>query len=138
MQVEQQLSIALLQLDRLVDVIHTKQGDVYSLLVEEKIHTLPAVFGACMYGAYQEDGSLLPAVAVALRKGWKMSSFEFLKTCNSILLLEEQLVACRILNWRDFPIGVTGKTLKRVFREEGKQAARILAGEKPLNQLRFL
>jgi hypothetical protein len=36
---------------------------------------------------------------------------------NALLPPHEQLAAVEILDWADFPIGITGKTLKRVFRE---------------------
>ena len=35
---------------------------------------------------------------------------------NGMSTAEEQLQRIEILNWNDFPIGITGKTLKRVFR----------------------
>jgi long-chain acyl-CoA synthetase len=50
-----------IQLDREVDVIHTHFGDVYTLLMEEKIHNHPAIFDACVYGERQLDGTMLPA-----------------------------------------------------------------------------
>ena len=33
-----------------------------------------------------------------------------------MLTAEEQLQRIEIMDWDDFPIGITGKTLKRVFR----------------------
>jgi hypothetical protein len=35
---------------------------------------------------------------------------------NAMSTAEEQLQRIEILDWNDFPIGSTGKTLKRVFR----------------------
>lgn len=108
----------IVQLDRLVDVIPTKNGPVYSLPIEEKIHKHPAVFDACVYGALQEDGAQLPAIAVALREGFEIESGALLRELNHLLFPQEQLAECHILPWNQFPIGVTGKTLKRVFREK--------------------
>lgn len=110
----------IIQLDRLVDVIQTSYGEVYSLPIEEKIHKHPAVFDACVYGAYQSDGTSLPAVAIALRKGHNLSGDELLRALNATLTEKEQLHSCTIMPWSEFPIGVTGKTLKRVFRENSK------------------
>jgi long-chain acyl-CoA synthetase len=109
----------LVQLDREVDVIHTTAGPVYSLLIEEKIHKHPAVFDACVYGARQPDGSQLPAAAIALRQAGERqpTATELRDELNAMLTVEEQLQRLEIMDWDDFPMGVTGKTLKRVFRD---------------------
>jgi long-chain acyl-CoA synthetase len=108
----------LVQLDREVDVIRTTAGAVYSLPIEEKIHKHPAVFDTCVYGARQPDGSQLPAAAIALRKGseFPVTAGKLKDELNAMLAAEEQLQRIEILDWNDFPIGITGKTLKRVFR----------------------
>ncbi len=108
----------LVQLDREVDVIRTTSGPVYSLLIEEKIHKHPAVFDTCVYGARQPDGSQLPAAAIALRQGseFQLAKAKLRDELNAMLTAEEQLQLIEILDWNDFPIGITGKTLKRVFR----------------------
>jgi long-chain acyl-CoA synthetase len=110
----------LVQLDREVDVIHTPTGPVYSLLIEEKIHKHPAVFDACVYGARQPDGSQLPAAAIAFRQVSESQSTptpaELRDELNAMLTTEEQLQRIEIMDWNDFPMGITGKTLKRVFR----------------------
>ena len=111
----------LIQLDREVDVIHTRNGPVYSLPIEEKIHKHPAIFDACVYGASQADGSQLPAIAVALRENVKISSEELKEELNLLLSSDEELSHCEIMEWSQFPIGITGKTLKRIFRERSKE-----------------
>ena len=37
---------------------------------------------------------------------------------------EEQLDRVDIIGWGEFPIGVTGKTLKRIFRERSNPSNR--------------
>ena len=111
----------IVQLDREVDVIRTNKGDVYSLLIEEKIHKHPAIFDACVYGERQIDGSQLPAIAVALRNGFTLNNIELKKELNSLLNGDEKLISCDILLWKEFPIGITGKTLKRIFRERSEK-----------------
>jgi long-chain acyl-CoA synthetase len=108
----------LVQLDREVDVIRTTAGPVYSLLIEEKIHKHPAVFDTCVYGARQPDGWQLPAAAIALRQAseFQLTPGELWDELNAMLTAEEQLQRIEIMDWNDFPIGITGKTLKRVFR----------------------
>jgi acyl-coenzyme A synthetase/AMP-(fatty) acid ligase len=108
----------LVQLDREVDVIRTAAGPVYSLLIEEKIHKHSAVFDACVYGARQPDGSQLPAAAIALRDASvrRLNAAELKDELNATLTAEEQLQRVEIMDWNEFPIGITGKTLKRVFR----------------------
>jgi long-chain acyl-CoA synthetase len=106
----------LVQLDREVDVIRTRHGAVYSLPIEEALHRHPAVFDICVYGARTSDGYQVPAAAVALRDGFAASPERLREELNARLGKEEQLQSVEILRWRDFPIGVTGKTLKRAFR----------------------
>jgi long-chain acyl-CoA synthetase len=107
----------IVQLDREVDVIHTAHGPVYTLPMEEKIHRHPAVFDACVYGARHDDGTQRPATAIALRQGFTVSRDELKCELNAMLGQEEQLERVDVIGWDEFPIGVTGKTLKRVFRE---------------------
>ena len=105
------------QLDREVDVIHAGDGDVYSLLIEEKVHKHPAVYDACVYGARQPDGTQLPAAAIAVRAEHVVQRDRLHQELNQLLGPAEQLARVDVLAWEDFPVGVTGKTLKRVFRE---------------------
>ncbi|HJR60571.1 MAG TPA: fatty acid--CoA ligase family protein, partial [Vicinamibacterales bacterium] len=105
------------QLDREVDVIRTRSGDVYSLPIEEIVHFHPAVFDVCVYGARQPDGSQLPAACVALREAAGVGAGRLLEELNARLPPEARLSRLDIRDWAEFPMGVTGKTLKRVFRE---------------------
>ena len=107
----------LIQLDREVDEIHTARGPVYSLLIEERLHTHPAVFDVCVYGARHADGTQRPAAAVAVRPGWQTSAQDLRSQLNTLLSEMEPLADVKIVEWNHFPIGITGKTLKRVFRE---------------------
>lgn len=106
-----------LQLDREVDVIHSARGPVYSLPIEEVVHEHPAVFDACVYGARQPDGTQAPVAAIALRDGVEISAEALIAELNAALSAQNRLTEIRIMPWSEFPIGVTGKTLKRVFRE---------------------
>ncbi|WP_242425064.1 class I adenylate-forming enzyme family protein [Frankia sp. EI5c] len=110
------------QLDREVDVIHTGGGDVYSLPIEERVHRHPAVFDTCVYGARQPDGTQRPAAAVALRPGVEIDAARLRDELNALLTTAEELVSVEIMPWSEFPVGVTGKTLKRAFRERTEPA----------------
>ena len=118
----------LVQLDREVDVIQMLAGAVYTLPIEEKIHRHPAVFDICVYGARQHDGTQRPAAAVALRTGFIMSSDELKRELNAMLGRSEQLWRLDVMEWAEFPIGITGKTLKRVFRERSDFTTLAAAG----------
>ncbi|WP_207430973.1 ANL family adenylate-forming protein [Sabulibacter ruber] len=111
----------LIQLDRLVDVIHTSNGEVYSLPIEEKLHKHPAVYDICVYAHLQPDGTYLPAVAAALKVKNSIDNNLLLHEFNQMLEEKEKLCRCEIMEWSEFPIGVTGKTLKRVFRNRSEQ-----------------
>jgi acyl-coenzyme A synthetase/AMP-(fatty) acid ligase len=112
----------LIQLDREVDVIHTAHGPVYSLLIEEVIHQHPAVFDACVYGQRLADGTQSPAAAVALRKHSTVTAEQLRTAVNARLSARGQLSRLDLLDWNEFPIGLTGKTLKRVFRARSEAA----------------
>lgn len=107
----------LVQLDREVDVIKSKQGDVYSLMIEEAVHKHPAVYDACVFAARQDDGFQMPAAVVALKEGFFISENELLRELNENLLVNERLSSLKIIPWSEFPIGLTGKTLKRSLRD---------------------
>lgn len=107
----------IIQLDREVDVVHTVQGDVFTLPIEEKIHKHEAIFDACVYGARQNDGTQLPAVVVATRQGTDLTEDLLLGQLNDMLSIREQLCDLKIISWDRFPMGLTGKTLKRAFRD---------------------
>jgi long-chain acyl-CoA synthetase len=115
--VRQEADGHIIQLDREVDVIRSAKGEVYSLLIEEKIHKHPAIFDACVYGMRQKDGTQEPAIVVALNKGVEIQATVLRSELNNLLSPLEQLHDLKIIPWRDFPVGLTGKTLKRVFRE---------------------
>jgi acyl-coenzyme A synthetase/AMP-(fatty) acid ligase len=131
----------IIQLDREVDVIHTRLGPVYSLLIEEAVHHHPAVFDVCVYGARQTDGTQLPAALIALRTGMEISRERLGVELNGMLEGDRRLTRVDIVPWHEFPIGITGKTLKRVLRErtevgETREANRplVLAVESRLEE----
>jgi long-chain acyl-CoA synthetase len=117
----------LVQLDREVDVIRAASGDVYSLPIEEIVHKHPAVYDACVYGARQADGTQLPAAAIALRTGVDIDSAKLREELNAMLSPSIQLSHVEVLPWEQFPIGITGKTLKSVFRERTEPHALVEA-----------
>ncbi|WP_083473309.1 class I adenylate-forming enzyme family protein [Frankia sp. R43] len=119
------------QLDREVDVIHTGDGDVYSLPIEERVHRHAAVFDVCVYGARQPDGTQRPAAAVALRPGVEIGAERLREELNALLSPAEELVALQIMPWSEFPIGVTGKTLKREFRD-GTEPSPVPEANRPV------
>ena len=120
----------LVQLDREVDVIHTSFGPVYSLPIEEIMHEHPAVFDVCVYGARQPDGTQAPAAAVALRPGTHADPDALWRELNARLTRREQLAALHVIPWSAFPIGITGKTLKRVFRDRTEVASAQCGGDR--------
>ncbi|HEU4799989.1 MAG TPA: class I adenylate-forming enzyme family protein [Gemmatimonadales bacterium] len=113
----------LVQLDREVDVIHTARGPVYSLPIEEVLHKDPAVFDACVFGARQRDGTQSPAAAIVPREGMTIDAASLRARFNQHLSERERLADVRLVRWDEMPIGLTGKSLKRVFREASEGAA---------------
>jgi long-chain acyl-CoA synthetase len=106
-------------LDREVDVITHKQGVSYTLLMEEEVLKHPAVFDTTVFALTRADGVVVPAAAVALKHGADAIDAERLMLeLNKQLPEKDQLVELKVTRWSEFPIGVTGKTLKRVFRAD--------------------
>jgi hypothetical protein len=56
--------------------------------------------------------------AIALRHAseCQLTAAELKDELNATLTAAEQLHRVEIMDWDEFPIGITGKTLKRVFR----------------------
>jgi long-chain acyl-CoA synthetase len=108
----------LVHLDREVDVIATCRGPVYTLLLEEYLHQHPAVMDVCVFGVDGTEGTQAPAAVVALRASHQAYPRERLeRELNASLPSGQRLAFVRVVPWSEFPMGVTGKTLKRRLRE---------------------
>jgi long-chain acyl-CoA synthetase len=114
-----------IQLDREADVIQTRRGAVFSLPIEDIVHHHPAIYDVCVYGARQRDGTQLAAAAIAIRAGYIITAETLRRELNTMLPPKQRLAEVTIVPWNEFPIGVTGKTLKRVFRERSEKLALI-------------
>ena len=108
----------LVHLDREVDVIHTAKGPVYTLLVEEILHQHPAVMDVCVFSVAGADDCSRPAAVIALRGTHQRYPLPRLQQELQASLDEDtELAFIEVLSWAEFPLGVTGKTLKRRLRE---------------------
>lgn len=106
-----------MHLDREVDVIHQASGASYTLPIEEEILKHPAVYDATVFAYRQNDDVPVAAAAVALKPAFAHLGDDQLRDeLNQLLVPRDQLAVVRARPWSDFPIGVTGKTLKRAFR----------------------
>ena len=110
----------LVHLDREVDVIHTARGPAYTLPLEEIVLKQDGVLDTCVFGVRpQPDSAEVPAAVVALRRDAHIDDAEtFRCALNQQLPEEQQLAHLWLIDWSEFPIGATGKTLKRRLREE--------------------
>lgn len=103
------------QLDRAVDVIHTRAGPVYSLLLEEVLLTHPAVGDAVVIGVPRAEGEVPLALVIprdpAAVRPQELGAWLRARTPGAALL-EISLVSSE-----DLPRGLTGKVLRRVLRE---------------------
>lgn len=118
-------------LDREVDVITGKAGCSYTLLIEEMLLKHPAVHDACVFGVLGADGGEVPAAIVALRGGVEGVAAQQLRAeVNDTLPPRDRLHHIWLVEWSAFPIGATGKTLKRVLRERYNRLLREEYGER--------
>ncbi|MFV8780963.1 class I adenylate-forming enzyme family protein [Microbulbifer sp. SA54] len=106
-------------LDREVDVMHTARGVVYTLPIEEIVLKHPAVLDTCVFGVCPEKGAQeVPAAVVALRSEAQTTDPQALHNeLNQLLSQSQHLAHLWVIDWQAFPIGATGKTLKRQLRE---------------------
>ena len=104
-------------LDREVDVMHGPDGPVYTLPMEEIVLQYPGVLDTCVFAIGDGAGSDRPAAVVALCDDAAPIAPEALRAAlNARLPAREQLHYLWVVPWSEFPIGATGKTLKRLLR----------------------
>lgn len=105
-------------LDREVDVIRGATHCAYTLPIEEVLLKHPDVMDVSVFGVPGPNGSEVPAAVVALCPGVAGVTNERLREAwNAMLPPADNLAYVWIEAWSSFPIGATGKTLRRVLRE---------------------
>jgi acyl-coenzyme A synthetase/AMP-(fatty) acid ligase len=114
----QERSGEFIHLDREVDVIHGQTRRSYTLLIEEVVLKHEAVLDVSVFGVRVRAGYEVPAAVIALRSGSRpYEAGELLVELNSMLPEVDRLAQVWIEDWSTFPIGATGKTLRRKLRE---------------------
>ncbi|HEU4346247.1 MAG TPA: class I adenylate-forming enzyme family protein [Actinoplanes sp.] len=115
------------QVDRAVDVIHTAQGPGYSVQMEETVLNHVAGVEDCTIVAAGYGGE---KVAVAVVTGIAIDPEKVLVAANEALRAsgKPQLAMVEAAGGDgDFPLGVTGKSLKRYLRDKYADLAGYLA-----------
>ncbi|AWF79671.1 hypothetical protein BTJ40_01835 [Microbulbifer sp. A4B17] len=109
----------IVHLDREVDVIHSAAGPVYTLPLEEVVLKQGGVLDTCVFGLRPHpEGPEVPAAVVAPQAGVDLTDAESLRqSLNALLPGHQRLDYLWVIDWAEFPIGATGKTLKRRLRE---------------------
>lgn len=112
-------------LDRAVDVIHSKQGPVYTLPIEESIQNEYAdATDATVMGFDAGDGGSVPVAFVWPMEGKKLDAARMLEELNAKYRCEDRehfLHALVVVPQAEIPVGATGKVLKRQVRETYKK-----------------
>ena len=111
------------QVDRAVDVVHTATGPGYSVLMEELILNEVAGVEDCTVVAGGYGGE---KVAVAVVTGRDVDAEKVLFAANEALRAngKPELSVVEVATGDDdFPLGVTGKSLKRFLRDKYKDLA---------------
>jgi acyl-coenzyme A synthetase/AMP-(fatty) acid ligase len=106
------------QVDRAVDVVHTAQGPGYSVQMEELVLNEVAGVEDCtiIAGGYRDE-----KVPVAVVTGKDIDPEKVLFAANEALRAagKPKLAMVEVASGdEDFPLGVTGKSLKRYLREK--------------------
>lgn len=106
------------QVDRAVDVVHTAQGPGYSVQMEELVLSEVAGVKDCtvIAGGYRNE-----TVPVAVVTGQDIDPETVLRAANEALRAtgKPELAMVEVASGHeDFPLGVTGKSLKRYLRDK--------------------
>jgi acyl-coenzyme A synthetase/AMP-(fatty) acid ligase len=114
---------AFFQVDRAVDVIRTASGPGYSVLMEELLlMEVPEIQDVTVVaGRYTESDETSVPVVVAVPEGQAGEPAKLLTRINEVLAEAGHPEAALVevaLEEGDFPLGATGKVLKRQLREK--------------------
>jgi long-chain acyl-CoA synthetase len=121
----------LVHLDREEDVMHTASGACPTLPIEEVVLRHPAVLDTCVFGVRPAAGGPEhPAAVVALHDNVvPIAPVVLQRGLNARLDAPQRLAYLWVLPWNEFPLGPTGRPLKRTLREH--YSARLQAPAKP-------
>ncbi len=123
--------------DRIPDAIRTKEGMVYSLQTEEMLlKKFPNISDLSVVAGPAENGFQSAVAVVRLKKAEEVSSLSLLKRFNEILTTagKKKIDAVVFAELEDFPLGPTGKVLKRALREHFHQVFKqTLTNPEPLH-----
>ena len=103
-------------LDREADTIHTKEGPVYTLAVEEVAMNFPSVAEAACFGVPSAEGSEVALLVVCPRLGESVDAaacLEWIRRHQSAGIAVREVLAVEL---EEIPTGLTGKVLKRRLR----------------------
>jgi long-chain acyl-CoA synthetase len=107
-------------LDRVGDEIRTPDGVAYSLPIEEIVMQSHGDILDCSVVAMRRGTGTEPAAVVSVVAGSRVGEAELLSTCNARLGAAGLRPLARLVVARaggDWPLGPTGKMLKRVLRD---------------------
>ncbi|MFG2949562.1 class I adenylate-forming enzyme family protein [Streptomyces adustus] len=109
-------------LDRTPDVIHTVEGPVHSLPVEEVVLLATQALDTAVVAVDDPDspGHSRPLAIALFTDGAPRDAARLLRTCNAALAREGLAPLGGLLlaaERSELPVGVTGKVLKRLLRE---------------------
>ena len=114
--------------DRVADAFESAGRLVCTVLLEELVlGAVPEVHDAAVFGVPLPDGDVAPAIVVKPAPGRRVPPADLLSRVNETLRQRGEpscralLVATRPAHW---PLGPTGKVLKRRLREEHREALR--------------
>ncbi|HWT36227.1 MAG TPA: class I adenylate-forming enzyme family protein, partial [Paraburkholderia sp.] len=125
-----------IHLDREVDVVRGPHHVTYTLPVEEVILKHHAVLDVSVFGVRVPAGHHAPAALVALRAGSSpYCTAALLAEINACLPVEDRLAQLWIVPWSEFPLGATGKTLRRKLRERFPSTTSTLAEKRSADTL---
>jgi acyl-coenzyme A synthetase/AMP-(fatty) acid ligase len=121
------------QVDRAVDVVHTAQGPGYSVQMEETVLNQVAGVDDCTIVAAGHRGE---KVAVAVVTGADIDPEKVLIAANEALRAtgKPELAMVEVADGDgDYPLGVTGKSLKRYLREKYQDLASYVGDRRGKN-----
>ncbi|HEU0031447.1 MAG TPA: class I adenylate-forming enzyme family protein [Kofleriaceae bacterium] len=104
-------------LDREVDMIPTRGGPAYSLLLEEQLMTHPDVGDAAVFRVDHPELGPVPVAIVYARAGHTAVAEEIERWINARVESHAAVRKVLVVEPAEIPRGMTGKVLKRVLRD---------------------
>lgn len=104
-------------LDRHSDVIRGRDGEIYTLPLEERLLKEPGVLEAVVVARADDERGEVPVALIQPMPGARLDAEALRARINAALPAAQALAEIHLVDEADIPRGLTGKVLKRCIRD---------------------